>query len=195
MTKMTGRDERLIELYKVAVEEEHRGLESHQARVSFLAGFISAILAATVAGVIQGSEWFHYLFLMLGPALIISLSLLGFRVSSEFYVRFLSAISMRAKIEDELGLTARRLRRRSTWIWPEEAIVPTRHLTSRKHYSESSQAWVDGHRITGYNRSARMLFGGAIVLGSVLLFALIWLTIATYDPSTAPPERFASPFP
>ena len=101
---LTTRD--ALDLYKVISDEEHKALESHQARVAFITGLVSAIFAATIAGIFQAKAVAHYVVLLIGPLLIVGLSWLGIRISRQFYERFLSAITMRAKFEQALGLTA-----------------------------------------------------------------------------------------
>ena len=171
--KLTKDD--FLDLYKCTIDEEHKELEMHQSRVAFLTGLISALFAATFVGVTQADEWHEYAFLYAGPILIIGLALVGRVVSTQFYVRFLDAVTMRAKLEQRLGLTSGPHLEVSAEevYWQNEPFVPTRHLNSRRdpRYNQlehegieyaGSLDWVKEHLLTGYNKSALRLFNTMI---------------------------------
>jgi hypothetical protein len=183
---LTTRD--ALDLYKVVSDEEHKALESHQARVAFITGLVSAIFAATIAGIFQAKAVPHYVVLLTGPLLIIGLSWLGIHVSRQFYERFLSAITMRAKLEQALGLTAiphvglfsealnQSTPTESTETrpyWSNEPIVPTRHLKSRAGIPSSSEEWTNAKMREGYHASATLLFRAGITLGCLLFLIIV----------------------
>ena len=95
----------LQELLKMTVEEEHRELETHHKRVVFFGSAISGLILGTLVGVKFATNWEHFLILSIIPLLGVPLSRLGRQVSKQFYERFLSAVTTRAKIEQRLGLT------------------------------------------------------------------------------------------
>lgn len=176
----------LLEIYPLAVEEEHRFIEAHQVRVQFIIGLFSALVAGTVAGAFKASHWYEFGVLAFGPAIIMAVAVLLRDAPDRFYARYLEAVTSRAKIEDDLGLTAseNRLARKHGRCWPAEPIVPTRHLTSRMRAQYTafqtsrtetitgSEAWVRHHLHLGYNRSTRSLLVGGFLLG-VLLFCVV----------------------
>ena len=52
--------ETLLKLYEVSVDEEHRWTDSHQTRVAFYSGLVTAILAGIGAGLSQATQWHHF---------------------------------------------------------------------------------------------------------------------------------------
>ena len=63
---MTGTEhEELFKLYEFAVNEEHHFLDAHQNRIAFYSGILSALVAGTVVGLFQASEWYHLQFFAL----------------------------------------------------------------------------------------------------------------------------------
>ncbi len=174
----------IAELYKITVEEEHRELETHHKRVSFFASMISALVVATFVGVRFAEQWFELFILSALPALIIALCYVGEGVSKQFYERFLAAVTMRAKIEQYLGLTAERhleypSNSPTITYWLEEPFVPVRNLQSRSEgfdYLESIN-WSKDRLFGGYHGSAKKLFDWIryAALGLVVILLLLSL--------------------
>jgi hypothetical protein len=173
-----------IELYKLAADEEHKALEAHQARIQFMVGLISALFAGTVAGLIQATSRLHLLALLAGPLLIFGLCQLAIRVGRQFYERFLSSVSMRAKLEQELGLTGPTSP--GSGYWPGEPLVPCRHIQSRHEHATSSEQWLMAHLNTGYNSSAIYLFRLAQVTAVLLALVVLLSAVCYHQPTPAP---------
>ncbi len=106
---MDMKNNNLLKLYELAINEEHHFLEAHQSRVAFYTGIVSALAAGTVAGLFQVTEWYHLLALCVGPLLIFVVSSIAIKGTLRLYQRFLEAVTTRAKIEQELGLTGNAL--------------------------------------------------------------------------------------
>jgi hypothetical protein len=163
-----------LELLKLAADEEHKALEAHQARVQFISGLLSALVAADIAGLLQAKSLLHYAALAVGPIAIIALARLGCEVSWQFYHRFLRSVTMRAKLEQRLGLTATSVDAPLIGYWAREPIVPTSHIESRAR-ADDSRTWIETKRGTGYDGSARRLF----TMFSWLAVALFALTVVS----------------
>ncbi|MDT8429563.1 MAG: hypothetical protein RQ757_12455 [Pseudomonadales bacterium] len=145
-----------IALLKLHVEEEHHFLVEHQKRVSFYTSIVTAILGATVAGTINVEDTTHFLLLQIGPLLVFGVSRIAKDGTYRLYQRFLESITIRAKIEQELGLTTPEASDIPNRYWEGESIVPPRHVLSRRA-SSSSSAFIKQHGNLGYHASTRRL--------------------------------------
>jgi hypothetical protein len=172
-------DDKLLKLYESAVNEEHYFLDAHQKRVAFYLSILSAIVAGVVAGLFQASEWYHLAILCVGPVLIYAVSAIGIEGTFRLYQRFLEAVTIRAKLEQELGLTKKRSvgTNATNSYWQSEAIIPLRHIESRKDY-ESSDAFIKEHARRGYHlwtiRLFRVFQGIAFLMFAGTLSLAIW---------------------
>jgi len=171
----------LLKLYELAVSDQHIFAREHQNRIHFHAGLISALLVATVAGLIKSSHSYHFVALLLGPALIFTISHIAVGATFRLYQCLLEAITMRAKIEQELGLTKSRITesKGNNEYWQSEQIVPYRHIKSRRDF-QSSQAFVLANLSKGYQRWTRYLFRLFQLISIFLFFVLLILAIYKY---------------
>ena len=176
MTDMEN--EKLLKLYELAINEEHHFLEQHQSRIAFYSGIVSALVAGTAAGLFQASEWYHVAILCAGPLLIFTISTIAIDGTFRLYQRFLEAITIRAKIEQELGLTKMRSDNAdsSNSYWRLEPIIPLRHIESRKD-CESSDAFINKHSTKGYHLWTVRLFRAFQWLSVLMFVGLLSLTI------------------
>lgn len=182
---MTSEPTEDLELLKLVAEEEHNALEAHQSRVQFIVGLLSALVAVDIAGLLQAQTLLHLSALALGPIAIVALALLGEEVSWKFYERFLRIVTMRAKLEQRLGLTARDSGALTTGYWRQEPVVPTPQIESRSRASSSAE-WIESKRGTGYDGSARRLFRMFVFLGTILLILVGAGALALYIQPPAP---------
>lgn len=178
---MTNNQEELLKLYELIINEEHYFIEAHQTRIKFYTSIISAILAATVAGVFKATAWFHFSVLCLGPFLAVMVSRIAVDGTYRLYQRFLEAITVRAKIEQLLGFTRppNVSTNTSTSYWGNEALVPERHIRSRKGCA-SSESFIDLHSEKGYHLWTMRFFRWLQLLSLFLLVALVALAIAKH---------------
>jgi len=170
--------ERLLKLYELAINEEYEFLDAHQHRIAFYSGIVSALVAGTVVGLFQASEWYHLAILCVGPVLIVAVSAVAIPGTFRLYQRFLEAVTVRAKIEQKLGLTKKHSADDTVTdsFWQSEPIVPQRHIESRKECA-TSDAFIRKYSKRGYHLWTICLLSGFVAVG-ILMFALIlYLTI------------------
>ena len=172
----------LLEVYKTTVDEVHRFLDGHQGRVSFFMGLLSAVFAGTVAGVFQASAWYHLAFLAFGPVIILALAQIGINGVFRLYQQFLEMVTVRAKIEQALGLTEPPQLPEGVpnAYWADEPILAPRHLQSRRG-RKSSADWLDHHKYLGYHRWTMQLFRGTQLIALVLLVAVLVAAYCAYS--------------
>ena len=171
--------EKLLKLYELAVGEEHQFLDAHQNRVAFYSGILSALVAGTIAGLFQASEWYHLAILCVGPILIFVVSRIAIDGTFRLYQRFLEAVTIRAKIEQQLGLTQKHSVNSDATgsYWQSEPIITLRHIESRKAY-ESSSSFITEHSRKGYHFWTIRLFRTFQWVGIFMLVVMLFLTIS-----------------
>jgi hypothetical protein len=169
----------LLKLYELAINEEHHFLKAHHDRAVFYWGIISALIAGTIAGVFNASEWYHFIALCIGPVLIFMVSAIAIKGTGRPYQRFLEAVTVRAKIQEELGLTKDRSSNADEAdFWRREPIVPLRHMKSRKDRDcKTSREWVNKHLKRGYRLWTICLFLGFLVLSILMCNGILALAI------------------
>jgi hypothetical protein len=120
VTEMADRDrldaervgrETLLKLYDQQLVEIRACLDFAHRNLAFYAGLLSAVLAATLAGLLSTTGGHQRaLALLVGPALIIVLAEVGYSVAEVFYHRFIDATLTALNLQDMLGLHA------PTWL-------------------------------------------------------------------------------
>jgi len=171
-----------LDLYKVVVDEELKLISMHQDRIKFFTGLLSGLVAGTVAGLFKSEYWYHYALMGLGPVLIIVACHIAEQSIFRLYQRFLEAVTVRAKLEQLLGMaeSPMELDQVSDPYWAEEPIVAPRHLESRKRYKTSGE-WLQAHFDKGSHRWTIRLFRGGQALGAVLLVLVSLLAWSKYQ--------------
>ena len=176
--------ETLLVLYGHVLEEERFFIKEYQERVSFYSGFITTIIAAIVVGSLQASTWYHFAILCVGPLVLFLIAQNAVEGCYRSYLRFIEAVTYRAKIEQYLGLTQKVLKKESTnsgeLYWENEPLVPSRHLLNRKKYA-TSEEFTRRASQGGYHRVVVRLFRTVQGL-SVLLFVglagmAVWMAL------------------
>ncbi len=178
MAAIESEREELLKLYELAINEEHCYLDAHQKRIDFYTSILSALLTGTGIGLFQASEWYHFAFLCIAPVLIFAVSSIAIQGTFRVYQRLLETITVRAKIEQELGLTSRQPSGAEDldYYWRSEPIIPHRHIESRKKY-ESSKAFLDANVTKGLQLWAGRLFRVFQWLSFGVLLGLLALAI------------------
>jgi hypothetical protein len=175
---MATRREELIKLYELTIDEHHFYLEAHHKRIDFYSGLLLALLTGTAVGLFQASEWYHYAYLCLVPILIFALSGIAIQGTGRVYQGLLESITVRAKVEQELGFATSQPRSKDCpqSYWEMEPLVPKRHIESRRK-SKSSQAFITEHLAKGLQKWAGCLFRVFQVLSVALFIFLVSLAI------------------
>ncbi len=167
----------LSDQLKLAIDEEHWFLDAQHKREAFYSSIITAVIAATIAGVLNATTGLHKVFLVVGPFMVFALTSLAQRATRRFYLRYLEAVTIRAKIEQALNLTRSLPGLKEDDYWKDEPVVPTRHLDARRD-KPSSAEFCDSRVRGGYQESTRTLFDTlwkvAAVLAALLILSAFW---------------------
>ena len=163
-------DNTLLKLYEITINEEHFSIKMHQDRVSLYSGFVSTIIAAVVVGFLQASKWYHFIALCVGPVLSFIIAENAIDGCYRDYRRFIETVTIRAKIEQEMGLTERPSRQSQNFdlYWPQEPLIPSRYIKARKMY-RSSEEFTQELSKKGLHKVVVRLFR-IVQLLSILLF-------------------------
>ncbi len=183
----------LWKLLQIAIDEEYMYIKENQSRTALYAGFVVTILGASVAGTMQAHAGVHWYALAAGPAVAAALAWVAIESARRFYQCFLEALSIRAKVEADLGLAdpphaavvAARL------YWSTKPYVPPRWLEGRLRpagpegkstvSTDEVQVWINSHMAGGEQGQVRrlffslmsvaaLLFVGFLIVGSCLPF-------------------------
>jgi hypothetical protein len=173
--------QQLIKLYALSIEEEHYYIEAHQDRVAYYSGLATAIIAGVAAGLFQSSEWYHYAALTIGPVMLCAISIIARAGTFRLYQRFLEAVTVRAKIEQELDLTRKSAEDNDSEerYWKSEPIIGNRHISSRQAFT-TSEEFIKAHSEKGYHGVTLGLFKGLQWLSIAMLIGLLSLTVWSF---------------
>ena len=181
-------EEKLYKLYSLEIENQKYFLSEHQKRVSFYIGLISALVVATVVGVMKSEEWHDFIVLILGPITIIIISLIAILGANRFYLSFLESITTIRKIEHDLGLLKKRNQNpgdENDWA-ANEYYIPKRYKESTEYPKcKYSDEWVKAHMFLSekkpnYNGVVLLLFIATILLAGLLLDSIIIIGIIRF---------------
>lgn len=175
-------------LLESAITEEHYFLNAHQERVQFYSSLISTVLGATIAGGMTAKESSHYCMLLVGPVLVVALSVIAVGGTSRIYQRFLEAVAMKAKLEQLLNLHLS-IDAVGQAYWQGEPILTQRHMAARTKH-EDSFSFISANMNKGYQRHTRNLFILFAFVGIILAGALI---VTAFNPPKADAEVTAPP--
>ena len=169
---MAVKEATLIEVYKLMVDEIHRYHDLHQKRVSFFAGFVATLIAATIGGIFQAKELHEYLLLLFGPIVIILTCAIAKYSIDGVYRLLLETITVRGKIEQVLGLTEsppESMMPKCELFWIDEPFVPIRHLKDKMEHKESTESWLKMFLNQGHKKWTNMFIFGIIFISLFLL--------------------------
>jgi hypothetical protein len=108
-----------------------------------------------------------------------SFSYIAIQGTGRVYQRLLETITVRAKLEQELGFTSSQPQGdgAAQAYWQSEPLIPQRHIESRTKF-ESSKGFIAAHLPKGLQLWAGRLFrvcqALSVVLFASLLFLVIW---------------------
>ena len=171
-------NDKILKLYELSVNEEHYFLDAHQSRATFYSGFISALVVGTVAGLLRANDWKQLVAICAGPILIFIISKIALKGCFRFYQRYIETVTIRAKIEQELGLTRCQLDNtdETDFYWQSEPIIPFRHINSRKTYNTSDD-FIKQFIDKGYQHCTKVLFWWFQILSIVIFFWILYLIL------------------
>jgi len=167
----------LEKLFPEILKEEHYFLDAHQSRISFYSTIIATILGATIAGAAKVDNKNAYLLLLVGPLIVIALAHLGTYGTRTFYRRYLESVTVRAKMEQTLGLTKAQDGDSSDSVyWKGEAFIPERHVEARKEFATSGE-FVSKRMSMGYQKATEQLFSAFLAIAIILALVLIMIHV------------------
>ncbi len=173
-----GHDD-LFKLYELAIDEHHYYIDIRDSRVTFYVGILSALVTVLGVGLFQASEWYQFAFLSLSSLLISAVSKIAVEATRLTYRRQLESITVRAKIEQQLGLT------QVSWAdaadshssWASEPLIPARHIAVRESH-DSSDAFILRNLAKGSQLWTERMFKGSLLVGILLCVLLALLTLS-----------------
>ena len=176
----TNKGNDLLKLYEIVIQEEHYFLEAHQNRVAFYAGIVTALLGALIVGTYNAKEWQHFAFLSIIPLLIFAFSIVFTNGITGIYLRFIEAITIRAKIEQQLGLTMPQI----TIVdegsyWQTEPLIPQRYINSRKSF-QTSDEFINVQSRRGYHATLKIISRILQFVCVILFFGLVFMAYVKY---------------
>lgn len=170
--------EELMRLYKLAVDEQHFYLEAHHKRIDFYSGLTLALLTGTAVGLFQAKECYHYAYLCVAPLLMLGFSHIAIQGTRRVYQRLLETITVRAKVEQELGFTGSQPQGNEVLqpYWRTESLIPQRHIEARTKF-ESSSDFIAKQLSKGLQLWATRLLRGFQVWSVALFAGLVFLAV------------------
>jgi len=175
-------EEAHLKLYEHACKEDTTWFEFYLKSIAFHFSLVSALLGATVAGALQAEPGFPMAALLAGPIMTAFAAYLGFSSANRLYGTWLEKVTIRAKLEQKMGLTAEH--HVETGYWSNESIVPTRNTADRSSFS-SSREFIEAKLGLGYNLRTRRLFEAASAVALAMFVGIGWTAYSTW-PSLVP---------
>lgn len=177
------KEEMKLGLYELYVNEGLTLFKGYEQRLSFYTGLIVAIIGGTVYCFVQiGLYDILIYFVFLGLALLIFISEVAIWSLNRLYMQLLENITVRAKIEFDLGFTSERISSEpniNDWNgWIPEPYIGKRHIESRKGYS-SSEEFIEFERKKGYQHKIafviRLLYFALLL---PLIAYIVWINLS-----------------
>jgi len=181
--------EKWLKLYELAHGEEQHFSGEHHKRLNFFVGIASALIAATIGGMLQVKAGWQYLLLIPGPLMAIVVARLGIKACIRIYQRAFEAVTKKAKIEALLGLDVPpRVATQDQKWWLTEQYIPQRYLRDRDALTgcqqQCSEAWVSHLIKHGPYSKIALYLQVAFVIAAVLVTGLlIYLWVSNTVPT------------
>ena len=130
----------LIEVYKATLGEEQFFNNIFENRLAFFSGLLSSVLTAIILGIFYAKDVLEFVALLIGPIALVLVANRGVHAVKRASERTSKILTVRAKIEQALGLTIpfRMQGKLSDLYWEKEPIVNEEHLESRKRHKSSN---------------------------------------------------------
>jgi hypothetical protein len=171
---MEMKTEYVLQLYRLAVEEMRKYADVYHARIIWFTSILTAVLAATIAGLLKATNRYEYAIMIVGPLLIIGITRIARHAIDHCYEVFLISVTVRAKYEQLLGLTNPPHYKVDTLsaYWINEPLVASKHIESRKDFHESSEKWIKARLKGGDQTWTNRFFMGGEIAGWLLIIAI-----------------------
>lgn len=153
----------LLTVYEAAKRDEHFFVEQHQRRLAYFTSLIIAVVGGIVLGTVHAKGVTAHLLLVLLPLLLVVVARYAIEATGTIYRRFLETITVIAKLEHEMHMTAPRPG--NGWFGS-EPYVHMRHINSRGE-SGTSAAFVEKHMTEGYRDVVVGMLNKARLIGWV----------------------------
>jgi hypothetical protein len=176
MKKLTK--ETLIETYKLTLNEEQFSTNLFESRLAFYTGVLSTIMTAIVIGVYYANTAKEFLVLLFGPIIMIFVASIGIHSAKRATSRISRILTVKAKIEQALGLTIyhKYPGEAADLYWEKEPIIDLDHIESRKVHSKSTEfSKVFRESNKSYSSGIIRLYKFFIGVGVVCEIFILWL--------------------
>lgn len=172
----------LLETYKVVISEEQFFNSLFENRLSFYTGLLTTVVTAIVLGFFYSTEIIHYIVLLFGPMILILISITGIKAGHRALDRLSRILTVRAKIEQALGLTvAHKFSKESPeQYWGIEPIIDTDHLASRLEYKTSSEFSKFIRRRSQSYLSSTVIFYRFFIFTGIILEGIILFLVVSH---------------
>ena len=152
-------NDKLLKIYELSLNEGLTLFKCYEQRLSFFTGLILAIIGGIVFCFVEiGLSITFLIIYLIGLILLILISEISIWSLKRLYIQLLENITVRSKIEHDLGLTLERKESKSNknkWDgWKPEPYILKRHIESRKDYS-TSEKFVECEGKIGYQHKIR----------------------------------------
>lgn len=171
---MEMKTEQVLQLYRLSVEEMRKYADIYHARIVWFTSILTAVIAATIAGLMKASIWYEYAIMIVCPLLIVGVTKIARHAIDHCYEVFLISVTVRAKYEQMLGLTYPPHYKvdSSDSYWINESLVAPTHMKSRKEFQASSEQWIRARLKDGDQTWANRFFVGGEIVGWLLIIVI-----------------------
>lgn len=177
-----------LDLLKLFSEEEKYWLKEHHSRATYYTGLMTTITGAVLFGFFNAKTDIHYASVAVASAIMYFLARAAPEAMHRMYCRYLEAITMRAKMEQIMGL--HQLAARDATFWPGEGLIPRRYIVARETHKDSME-FVTKNSHLGYQRITERVFA-VFSAASIIAFLGALGLLASAHP---PPILFRTLFP
>lgn len=170
-------------VYAAIVRESSDQARQHHSAVQIYTALLTALIAGVASVFVSGNGAASLVVGILGSGLGIYVAQTAVTFTFREYQLWLQIITMRAKLEQNLGLTVGGCMASRPDYWGKEPVVFPGHFASRTDYSESSRLWVEIRSRQGNQRVAELLFRAYqvafAVIGILSLGGLVYRTLVS----------------
>jgi|GEM_PF-6944176 len=161
-----------LKLLEIITQEEKEFRNTFHRAFTFLSVFLSTIFLGVISASINIKINAHYFLLIMGPAIVFIVAQIGVSITENYIRRTLETITIRAKIEQKLGLTKPGYN--SSGYWSEESLFPGRYIKGRNSF-KSSNDFVDKLSKKGISKHISRLFRLFQIMSVILTIGLIYM--------------------